>query len=141
MSELFHGRWLVLVLSKDAGADQRVMITGADSGAGDLPGVPGEVVEVQGAEWTLALEWSVDGGATWDASRIRRSAVFTAQDGLVVTLGADDGPAATADEDFNDLVVVVSALDEPLGPPATPAHPPDFGLPGHPGYGETPAPG
>lgn len=128
MTEVFFGPWSVTVQRKNAGFDQRVMISGATVGSGAHPGVVGTSVGVDGDRWELDLEWS-DGGP-WQRSAVRRAATFTSLDGLVVTLGGDDGPPATADHDFDDLVVVVQSADPALDP-LRPREPPyDFSLPG-----------
>jgi hypothetical protein len=127
MTEVFFGPWSVSVQRKDADFDQRVVISGAAVGSGAHPGVVGPTVGVDGDRWELDLEWS-DGGP-WQPSAVRRTATFTPLDGLVVTLGGDDGPPATADHDFDDLVVVVQSADPALDPLRSGGFPYDFSLP------------
>jgi hypothetical protein len=127
MTEVFFGPWVVAVQSKDAGFEQRVVINGAAVGGGVHPGVVGTAIVVDGDRWELDLEWS-DGGP-WQPSAVRRTATFTPLDGLVVTLGGDDGPFAGADHDFDDLVVVVQSVDPALDPLHPDEIPFDFSLP------------
>ncbi len=64
----YRGRWEVSVVGKDSSWDQRVVITGASSGSGILPGVIGASQIVDGASWNLSIEhndgtgWKVNEG-------------------------------------------------------------------------------
>lgn len=115
MSETFYGPWTVALEQMDAVSEHRFLITGADLGAGAHdPGVIGTSVKVAGPEWNLTIEWN--DGTGWQQSDIQRTAAYTALDGLVVTLGGDDGPPATADRDFNDMVLIARSDDPALDP-------------------------
>jgi hypothetical protein len=127
VAEVFHGPWFVRVDSTEAGAAQQFSISGSDSSDGGFPGVPGESVSVSGDEWTLTMEWF--DGSQFLPSRLRRSATYDVQAGLIVTLAADDGPPETADEDFNDLVLMLQSEDPDLNPIPPQGPPPDFTIP------------
>jgi hypothetical protein len=126
-TEVFHGPWFVRVERKDSVAAQRFVISGSDSSDGGYPGVPGESVSVTGDEWVLSMDWRTTG--QFEPSRIRRSATYDVQNGLIITLGADDGPPATADEDFDDLIVVLQSEDPSLDPLRPGGNPYDFTIP------------
>jgi hypothetical protein len=122
MAETFFGPWSLRVVSKDASFEERVTIQGSQNSNGSFPGTPGTTIaEIRGAEWTLEMEWSSDGGATWHPSDIRRTHEVTQADGLVVTLGADDNQPALRDHDFNDLVISLKYLDKRVNPPPNPS--------------------
>lgn len=118
--ETLYGPWHVEVVARDAALDQRVVISGSQGSDGDYPGTRGTVIgDVTGEEWSVALEWrNATAGGEWQPSGVRREAGFTLQDGLFVTLGADDGPEGGRDGDFNDLVVRLINQDPNLDPMA-----------------------
>jgi hypothetical protein len=121
MAITFFGPWSLRVLSKDAAFEERVTIRGSQNSDGSFPGIPGTTIAaIQGAEWTVEMEWSSDGGVTWNPSAIRRTDEVTQADGLVVTLGADDNVPERRDSDFNDLVVFLKCLDPKVNPPPNP---------------------
>ncbi len=125
MAELFYGPWSVSVERKDSGYAQRFVIKGSDSSDGGYPGVPGESVGVTGEEWSLTMDW-LDDNNQFRPSRVRRSARYDVQDAIIVTLAADDGPPETADQDFNDLVLVLRCEDPSLDPLRPSGNPYDF---------------
>jgi hypothetical protein len=126
--ETFYGAWRIEVTGRDAVFDERFVITGSDNADGAYPGVIGEAVSVAGAEWILTMEWR-DGGGPWQGSRLLRSATYTVMDGLIVSLGADDGPPATADADFNDVVLTCLSDDPDIDPNRPAGNPYDFSIP------------
>jgi hypothetical protein len=113
-TEVFHGPWSVRVEHKDSIFSQRFVISGSDSSDNGYPGVPGQSVSVTGKEWFLTMDWRDTG--QFEPCRIRRSATYDVDEGLIVTLGADDGPLATADRDFDDLVLICQSQDPSLDP-------------------------
>lgn len=115
--EDFYGPWQLRVATKDAWLDQQVRITGSDAADGSYPGVPGTSFSVTGDHWQLTMDWRDPAGGPWSPSRIRRLASYSNDDGLVLTLGADDGPPETSDGDFNDMTVTAQYLDRTLDPP------------------------
>jgi hypothetical protein len=120
VTETFYGEWSVLVLSKEAWFDERFVIAGSDSSDGAYPGVAGSGPgPVSGAEWTLTMQWNDNSGSGWQPSGLRRWVSYTVQDGLVVTIGADDNYEHLRDGDFNDCVLTCRSLD----PAHTPLHP------------------
>jgi hypothetical protein len=127
MAEIFHGPWAVHVESKNSFFAQRFVISGSDSSDNGYPGVPGQSIGVTGDEWTLTMDW-LDGNQ-FRPSRIRQSATYDVQKGLIVTLGADDGPPETADRDFNDMIVVLQSEDPSLDPLTPSGNPYDFTIP------------
>ncbi|MET8030939.1 hypothetical protein [Streptomyces avermitilis] len=118
MTQTFHGAWFVQVVSRESAFDQRLVISGADSGDGLYEGTPGVTAQVSGDRWTLALEWNDNVASGWQPSGVRKSAAYTIQDGLVITLGADDNVEPVRDLDYNDVVVTCTSLDPNVNPPA-----------------------
>jgi hypothetical protein len=123
MPEIFFGPWSVRVKRVNASFAHRLVITGADVGDGVHPAVVGAEISVVGRDWQISLE--VIDGAGWHRSGIRRTATFTAVDGLVVTLGGD----GYGGDDYDDLVVAVQSHDPGLGPLRPAATPYDFTIP------------
>lgn len=129
MPEEFSGPWSIEVVLHHAAFDQQFVIEGSDQSDGAYPGVPGTMVaQVDGPAWRLIPQWN-SGASGWLPSATLRTTEFTTEQGLVVTVGADDTPPAGQDFDFDDLVVRCVALDKELNPYAgsTPA---DLTLPG-----------
>jgi hypothetical protein len=83
MAVTFYGPWSLLVMSKDAQLEGRVTISGSANSDGSFPGTPGlTIARIDGEEWTVNLEWSAEGGATWTSSAIRQTMGVTQTDGL-----------------------------------------------------------
>src|SRR6266702_2363169 len=125
--QLFFGPWDIRVDAKDAVLTQKVEISGSDSSDGTYPGEVGTELRVVGERWTLRMLW-LDGSMP-RPSRIQRSAAYDAIGGLVVTLGADDGPPETADGDFNDMILIMKSPDPALDPLHPNGIPYDFTIP------------
>ena len=129
MAETFYGPWSLLVTAQEGDYKQRFTISRSDNSDGSFAGTVGAAVaRIDGAQWSINLEWSSDNGVTWHDSAIRRMDEVTAADGLVVTLGADDNLPQLRDNDFNDLVVFLKCLDPDVNPPP-PASIYDFTIP------------
>lgn len=130
MGETFFGPWSVVVASKDADFDERLVISGSDTSDGAYTALPGTGPgTVRGTRWSIELEWNDNVGSGWQPSDVRRSARFTVGEGLVVDLGADDNFPNVRDGDYNDVVVTCRSEN----PEHTPLHPVmnpyDFSLP------------
>jgi hypothetical protein len=121
MDERFFGHWRITVIGRDSMLSNRFLVSGSDRSDGTYPPDVGTSVEVSGQGWQINMEWS-DDGQTWRPSRVRQSASYSAGQGLVRILSADDGDPTTADQDFNDLVLSCRNLDPQLNPriPADP---------------------
>lgn len=129
MAAIFYGNWSLRILTKMADFDQRVVIVGSANSDGPVGGIPGHFIEeIKGERWSAELEWSSDGGATWQPSVVRRTMLVTASEGLIVLLAADDNTEGNRDQDFDDLVVQFTYLD-PAANPKTPTAPFDFTVP------------
>jgi hypothetical protein len=118
MTQRFYGPWSVEVISRDADYGERFVIGGSANADGAYDGTPGVSVQVSGDAWTLDLEWNDNVGSGWQPSDVRKSAEYTINNGLVVTLGADDNFDAVRDHDYNDVVLACRSLDAAVDPPA-----------------------
>jgi hypothetical protein len=127
MPESFSGPWSVSVQSTDSVFAQRFVIEGSDSSDGAYPATPGTSIGVTGGEWTISADW-LDGN-TFVHSAMLRTATYDVQDGLVVTLAADDSPPETADHDFNDMILILQCEDPALDPLRPNGIPYDFTVP------------
>jgi hypothetical protein len=121
MDERFFGHWQVQVIKREAFGPNRYVVSGSDASDGAYPPDLGTTIEVSGQGWQITMEWSND-SVTWQPSRVRQSGTYTAKEGLVKILAADDGDPSTADQDFNDLVIACRNLDPEVNPriPADP---------------------
>ncbi len=67
-------------------------------------------------------------GSAFQPSRIRRTATCDIDNGLTVTLYADEGPGM-GDGDFNDLVLTLRCRNPDINPPPPGKTPPSFTIP------------
>jgi hypothetical protein len=143
MIETFYGTWLISVASKDAWFSQRYVVRGSDRSDGSYPAAVGSpLLQVSGAEWTLAFEWNDNAASGWQSSRvIRRNVSFDVDNGLVVLLGVDDNWPDRADNDFDDVVVRCQNIDPHLIPWYPHRRTVDFRLPRGKGHGRDPRSG
>jgi hypothetical protein len=127
-TQLFSGRWILEVVSKEARFRQRFIVQGSDASDGSYPGdLTTSPVEVSGRRWFLRVEWH--DGWVWQPSDIcRTGASYTVDEGLVTVIGADDS-VEPRDRDFDDLVLRCRNLDPQLNPRIPLRNPPDFTLP------------
>lgn len=138
----FYGPWRIEVVGKTASYLQRYVITGSNASDGphiaDLNTPP---LVVDGAAWTLALEWNDNVGSGWLPSDVRRNVTNTLQEGLVTTLGADDNYAWARDNDYDDVVLGVTNQDPALNPWVPFGGHPDFTVGGKTRDPKDPQPG
>jgi len=125
VTEVFYGEWAVAVVSHERAYDQRFTITGSDASDGvylvSTTGSDPPPVNVFGAQWTLTIEWDSPASG-WLESDVRRTPTYTAQDGLVINLGAD----VSFEGDYDELVLSCRSLDPPLNPRRPVVNPYDF---------------
>jgi hypothetical protein len=113
MTTTLFGRFELHVLSIEASFAQAVEVNGSDHDAIFVLSV-GQTEVFDGERWTIEPLWSSDGGAIWQPSRTRRRDMFDPALGHVLVIGCDDGPAATGDGDFDDVVIRLRELDPDL---------------------------
>jgi hypothetical protein len=122
VTEVFYSEWAVAVVSHESAFNQRFVIAGSDASDGVYPVGNPAPVNVFGAQWTLTIEWQSPAG--WQASEVRRTPTYTAQDGLVIMLGAD----VDFEGDYDEMVLSCRSLDPPLNPWRPVVNPYDFTL-------------
>lgn len=91
MAETFYGPWGVearrIAIPAPNASTVRFIIAGSDAGDGiyteDLLSEP---VTISGEAWTVAMEYRVPNLPTWFPMEVRRTASYTTQDALVVSL-------------------------------------------------------
>jgi hypothetical protein len=111
MPETFRGRWRVTVTGREAGFDQRVVISGSTNADGPHPGVVGHSFVVEGrAPWELRIEHN--DGTAWSDSLVRRVGRVRSGVTLRWTIESEDVPESDP-KDWNDLVLSV-ATDGPI---------------------------
>lgn len=95
-----QGNWTVTVTVKSAAFPQRFIITGATTGNGIHPGIPGTSVNVTGDQWSIGIQH--DPGNGYRSSDLRvKSPVMSAGDYVFNIESNDSG----RDQDFNDLIL------------------------------------
>ena len=105
MAITMQGSWTVRVSILSAAFKQRFIVTGASVGNGVYGGAPGTTVFASGAQWSLNVQNSSDGGATWADSAQRITFPVVSGGLLKFDVRSDD---RAADKDYNDLVLTCS---------------------------------
>jgi len=104
----YQGRWQVSVIGKDSAWAQRVVITGASSGAGIIPGTLGASQIVDGDEWSLTIEHNDGSGWTENEAVLPDPMQEIGAEMKQVVRSKDHFTAG--DTTPNDLVVLVSKI-------------------------------
>lgn len=110
------GRWLIRAVAKEAGWEQGVLVGGSDSSDGLHPMEVGDSFDVTGEVVTLTLRYHDADTGEWGDSLMKDQFAWSDDQGMTVTISADDNPPL-GDLDFNDLVVLGVALDPELTSP------------------------
>ncbi len=110
------GRWTISAVTKEAGWDQGMLVAGSDNGDGLHPMDVGDSFDVTGDEMTLVPQYLNADTGEWGNSLTKDQFAWSDQQGLTVTIYGDDNPP-WGDLDFNDLIVVGTALDPELTSP------------------------
>ncbi len=100
------GDWRIVIQSKDAAFQQRVVVSGAATN-GIVPGLPGNTFDVFGAgdaPWILAIEHQ-DATGAWSRSFVRLGARTVNGARIDQVVESEDVTGPGSDRDFNDLVV------------------------------------
>lgn len=116
------GDWRVVVQSRDAGWDQRVIVSNTAAGSQTLNGVVGVApLDVYGngqAPWELRIQHN-DGQHGWQNSWLRPGARQISGSSITQVIESEDITTDTSDRDFNDLVIRLEKLgmvDQPARP-------------------------
>ncbi len=105
MAITMQGSWTVRVSTLSAAFKQRFVVAGASAGNGTYNGTPGTTVFATGAQWSVNIQNSSDGGATWVDSA-QRITFPTVSGGLLrFDIRSDD---SAGDKDYNDLILTCS---------------------------------
>ena len=99
----YRGRWRVTVTGKDSGWDQRVVISGASSGAAAMAGVIGSSQDVDGDSWTLTIEHNPGTGWVENEAVVADAMQEIGADMRQVVRSKDH--FTPGDDDPNDLVI------------------------------------
>jgi hypothetical protein len=116
----FVGDWRIVVQSRDAGWDQRVVAEGVEAGTQILGGSPGMTMDVYGLDqtpWTLRIEHNPGDG--WSPNWLRAGPKNIAGAQISQVVESEDITTPQSDRDFNDLVVRLEKLgmvDQPRRP-------------------------
>ena len=114
------GDWRIVVQSRDAGWDQRVVAQGGEAGTQILGGSPGMTMDVYGVDrtpWTLRIEHNPGDG--WSPNWLRPGPKNIAGTHITQVVESEDITTPASDRDFNDLVIRLEKLgmvDQPQRP-------------------------
>jgi hypothetical protein len=117
----FVGDWRVVVQSRDAGWDQRVVVDGTAAGTQVLAGNVSNSVDVYGngqQPWRLRIQHN-DGQTGWQDNWLRAGPKTITGSQITQVIESEDLTTANSDRDFNDLVVRLEKLgmvDQPTYP-------------------------
>jgi hypothetical protein len=132
MAETFFGNWYVQVGPVIADFPQSFTISGSDNADGLYQPVAGQPMSVQvtGAAWLVEMQWfGGEAGSGWQKSDVRRTTEFVLEEGLKVSLGADDNTPPLQDFDYDDLTLICISMDPAVYPLPYPGNPFDFTIP------------
>jgi len=111
------GKWTLRAIQNDAGWQQRIFISGSHAHDGPHPMVLGTTIaHVEGSAINIIAQALNPSLNVWIDSLIQEAMNWDNATGLQVTLSADDNPPH-GDLDFNDLVVLCTAENDPLASP------------------------
>jgi hypothetical protein len=105
-----QGRWKIKVLAKNAGWDQRFLITGSNSSDGNYPGIVGTRIESEGANWTIHIQ-SKDPN-DWVDSDMRIGPEIPSGISSIRIIESND--QGGTDVDFDDLVLEIRKKQNPI---------------------------
>jgi hypothetical protein len=134
MPVTFYGKWSLEVVANANKFEERARILGVGGGgvlAFTVDGTVGtKVAAIEKSRpelpWDVFMERSGDGGLTWQTNLVQRIPSVTPQDGLIVTLYADDSVVAPQDSNF---IVKFKYLNTQVNPPGPSTPPFGFTLP------------
>lgn len=112
MQIAFNGKWRGTVTGRNAGFNQRVVVSGAASGNGAYPGVVGSSFVLEDGQ--VELQWNNEAGSGWQPSAVLSSTGMTSPLVTIRILRADDNVPSKRDGDYDDLVVRFEHLDAPF---------------------------
>src|SRR5690349_20239489 len=105
MAITMQGSWTVRVSTLSAAFKQRFIVSGASAGNGTYPGTVGTNVFATGAQWSIKIQNSSDGGLHWVDSA-QRITFPTVSGGLLkFDIKSND---SGGDQDYNDLILTCS---------------------------------
>jgi hypothetical protein len=118
-----RGAWRVIVQSRNAGWDQRVLAMNTEVGSEVLSGNPGNQKDVYGKgsdAWTLRIQHN-DGTHGWEDSWLRPGTEQVSGGMIQRVVESEDITTPQSDRDFDDLVIRLQKLgmvEQPARPHA-----------------------
>ncbi|WP_256081953.1 hypothetical protein [Massilia sp. YIM B04103] len=125
----FYGKWDIEILSKHSPFDIQLEVRGSGglSGGGSFAGQVGAIAHVNGPDWHISFEWSKPGAFLWQACEATKlDAGYSADKGLVVTVGARPDLPTEAGKPYDHLVIRLRNLEPKLNPFIPITYFPDF---------------
>jgi hypothetical protein len=116
----FVGDWRIVIQSRNAGWDQRVVVDGAQGSPLTLHGTPGLTIDVYGVgvtPWRLRIEHN--SGTGWSPSWLKAGPRVTTGSKITQVVESEDITTPSSDRDFDDLVIRLEKLrmvDQPKRP-------------------------
>jgi hypothetical protein len=115
MPVTFYGKWSFEVVGNVGEFPQRAIIAGSVASDGIYSGAIGtKIASIDAPSWTLTLQRSEDGGATWKENIENPLPIVTLQEGWTVNVYGDD---AVVPPQFADVTVKLVYLNPVVNPP------------------------
>lgn len=117
-----QGAWRIVVESRSAAWNQRVVAENTESGRQVVTGNPGNRLDVYGQDgtpWTLRIQH--DDGSGWEDSWLRPGTEEVSGGTITRTVESEDVTTPDSDRDFDDLVIrleKIGMVEQPARPHA-----------------------
>ena len=111
MSVTIQGDWKVKVTLKNAGFDQRFIVSGSIASNGVYPGTVGTRVEADGANWTIRIQNRSSASNPWVDSDMRIGPETPSGISVIRVVESND---QGNDQDFDDLVLELRKKQDPI---------------------------
>ncbi len=111
MAITIQGDWKVKVTLKNAGFDQRFIVSGSVASDGVYPGIVGTRIEANGASWMIRIQNRSSSTSPWVDSDMRIGPETPSGISVIRIVESND---QGADQDFDDLVLELRKKQDPI---------------------------
>jgi hypothetical protein len=111
VSITMNGKWKIKVIEKNAGWNQRFVISGSSASDGAYPGTVGTEIQADGATWTVQVQ-ARGGSGPWLDSKMRMLPEILSGISMIRRIETDD--QGGTDEDYDDLVLEAREQVDPI---------------------------
>jgi hypothetical protein len=111
MALAIQGDWKIKVTVKNAGFDQRFIVSGSDASDGIYPGMVGTRIEAGGANWSIQIQNRSSASSAWVNSDMQIGPETPSGISVIRVVESND---QGADQDFDDLVLELRKKQDPI---------------------------